>query len=816
MDKGRRKMKGLPKKVLALLLCFVCLLAVMPISALALEVDTSQTLGEASAQGETVETEAAGTDASAQPDAEGATDTAQPDAAGSTDGVTPQSEATAGTEGVTPQPETTTGTEGVTPQPETTAAPEGSNESEGADVTVDTTETETVDPDAAASGGEEVDAAAVQAFYEQVMAAQSCEAIFWLMGDDENYAIASALSVEQVKAIKEYAQNLEADDYQEILLQTINELLKNLGEDVDSEYSTSETGELNAGMYKETVPVYWDTISALSQSADSYNGAYVESVSLGGNAVTQGYSKDTSWGSATTLKTYFPGASANNMTDATLNITAKAGYYVTGIVVACAPTPRTQSLSPFQCATWSNDNEFIRTFKLTESKYENGTYKLSFDINSVYFSHNGGSTPKAYFILIQVNKVPTPLYVEYNYGNVKDFLNVDANSAFASPTWTVVGSGNNYGTGSVYTTDTQFAYAYDKDTSVLASWKHTANSISGAALAEAAAAGYRFTGWAATYYNDCKAVQSTDSYGNNYTMSFANQYMTGTYNPGDPVQQLQTNVRLVAQWAPIQLKMTKTVEGLSSITEHAGKTNTYTLELQKQKADGGYETVATQNYVITGDETLTYTFAASGEGVVTQKITSGTYRVVETGNYDITGTSTNAYCTTTYPAETVVVGADGTVQELKVLNTYSATPAAYTLTVTKTLSGNMYSDSDTFKFTVTYGDQKEEFELGKNGTETISIPVGVAVSVTEVDSKGYKYSLKSVTPDTLAYNALQDANGISFTMPASDVAVTINNENNVELDTGVFLDSLPYVIILVLVLGGVVAMATRSRRKCRK
>lgn len=810
MNKRSWKTKGLSRRLIAWLLCCVCLLGVAPISAIALEADATPVVEETA----TVEPKEEATTA---PEV---TATASPTSTAlsiSTDTSVEIDSSETETPADTVVPETTvtaepTSTAAYTNPEDTSAGTSGSEPEMTTEVETDTTVAPETTPEATLEPAQE-ETPNPQSFYDCVMAADSCCAMYELISDDANYDAASALSIEQVHAIKAKAQSLEDDGYQEILVQTLNELLKFLGEDIDSEYGIQLDGDINISMYKNTIPVYWDTVTALSQSASSASGANVQTVTLGGSNVTYGNADTTSWSGGSTLSTYFSGASANNMKDATMSITAAKGYYVTGIVVACAPKIPSGTLSPFKCGTWSDGNEFIQTFNLTNSTYSNGQYTLSFSINSKYFSHNGATAPSAYFILIQVAAVPTPLYVEYNYGNVADFLTVDSNSAFYNPSWTVVASGNNYGNGAMYTSgvltsNTQFAYQYpSSDTSVIANWTHTANSVSSEALAEAAAAGYYFAGWSVTWYNSCSVSNTKNSYNDNYTMSFSNTYMTGSYAPGDAVQ-LPTNVRLVAQWKPITLKVTKSVSGLTNITEHANKGNTYTLLLQNMQ-NGEYVQLQSKDYTITGDGTLSYTFAAS-DADVTQVITPGTYKVVETGTYDLTGSSENAYCTTTYPSETVTVGTDGTVQELKVLNTYSSTPAAYTLTVRKTLSGNMYDPDGKFAFTVTYGDSTETFQLGNNETKTITIPVGVAVSVTE-DAGGYTYSLTSVDPSDLNHTEL--SNGISFTMPASNVSVEINNAKDITIDTGVILDTLPYVLILAVVVIGVMVLMKRRRNR---
>ena len=755
MNKRSRKTKGLSHRLIALLLCCVCLLAAMPAGA-AFATDAAPSVVESVAEQPT--------EVSSVPEAQ----------------------------------------ESAAP-----AAPEVS-----AEPSVEPTAEPSAEPTSKIETGEKL---APQSFYNDVMAAQSCQAVYELISDDANYEKATALTVEQVYAIRDYAQSLEDDGYQEILVQTVNELLKYLGEDIDSEYDIDTESDINPGYYRKSIPVYWDTTNGKTTSASSSNGAHVESVTLNREAVSFGNSSNTSsWSGGKKLETYFSGAYSDEngdsnyqMQDATLSITAEAGYYVTSVIVACAPAT---DVTPYNCSTWKAGNEFIQEFDLTNSVYTDGLYKLEFNINSKNFSHDGRSPQTAYFILIQVATVPTPLYVEYNYGNVQDFLTVDAKSAFFKPTWTVVASENTYGNGSKYdngvlTADTQFAYQYpNSEIGVIASWSHKANSVSQDALAEAAAAGYYFAGWSVTWYNDCSVSKKTNSYNDNYTMSFSNTYMTGSYKPDDTVQ-LPTNVRLVAQWKPIELKVTKTVSGLNDITEFASKSNTYTLQLQNVKTSE-YVTLQSKDYTITGDGSLSYTFAAAGADVE-QVITPGTYRVVETGTYDIKGSSENAYCTTTYPMGTVEVEADGTVQELKVLNTYSSTPATVDITIKKVVSGNMGDQNKAFTFTVdgnSVSAADKTFALKHNETKTITVKVGDTIKISETPD-GYDASYqvgdeKSKSGYSVTYTAANEKQTIVFT-----------NRKEVTIDTGVVLDKLPYILILVIVAAGIVAVSRRRKSR---
>ena len=142
------------------------------------------------------------------------------------------------------------------------------------------------------------------------------------------------------------------------------------------------------------------------------------------------------------------------------------------------------------------------------------------------------------------------------------------------------------------------------------------------------------------------------------------------------------------------------------------------------------------------------------------------------------------------------------------------------LTIRKTVSGNMQDTGKTFVFTVS-ADRDMTFD-GETGTSftfslkkdeevTISVPVGADVTVSE-DASGYTHSLGAGTTIT-DYTELEDGTGIQFTMPNEDSVVEFNNAKDVAVDTGVVLDSLPYVLILAAaVIGGVIVMKKRRRR----
>lgn len=155
-------------------------------------------------------------------------------------------------------------------------------------------------------------------------------------------------------------------------------------------------------------------------------------------------------------------------------------------------------------------------------------------------------------------------------------------------------------------------------------------------------------------------------------------------------------------------------------------------------------------------------------------------------------------------------------------------PSDKVLTIRKTLSGNMYDASKTFAFTISSdmdmkwttaeGEQKGTtitVSLGKDKSTTegkaavwdIRVPAGARVTVTE-NTDGYTQTI-SGKPD----GAETVEGGISFTMPSADTAITFDNKKEIAPDTGVVLDTIPYIVILALVaVGAVVFIRKRGRR----
>lgn len=136
------------------------------------------------------------------------------------------------------------------------------------------------------------------------------------------------------------------------------------------------------------------------------------------------------------------------------------------------------------------------------------------------------------------------------------------------------------------------------------------------------------------------------------------------------------------------------------------------------------------------------------------------------------------------------------------------------LTIQKTVSGNMYNDNDVFSFTLNYGGNSETFTLKGGESKTFQVPVGAEVTVTEDLTKSNGYIPSNGTGTTVTLTAASERDGIfTFTMPEQDGKLVINNDKTVQIDTGISLETVPYILILAVVVIGAVLLIKRRRNR---
>lgn len=158
-------------------------------------------------------------------------------------------------------------------------------------------------------------------------------------------------------------------------------------------------------------------------------------------------------------------------------------------------------------------------------------------------------------------------------------------------------------------------------------------------------------------------------------------------------------------------------------------------------------------------------------------------------------------------------------------------PASANLTVTKTVTGKLGDTNKAFTFTITkdgkpvnnitednievsdgaqwLNDGNGKFTLKDGATITFkNLPSG-EYKVVEDDYKGEKYETSYVVGSGTPENGQE----VSVTIGTDAKQIDFTNHRTLEPDLGVLLDTLPYIVILAVVAGGVALLMLRKRRK---
>ena len=182
---------------------------------------------------------------------------------------------------------------------------------------------------------------------------------------------------------------------------------------------------------------------------------------------------------------------------------------------------------------------------------------------------------------------------------------------------------------------------------------------------------------------------------------------------------------------------------------------------------------------------------------------------------------------------------EGNNPEVTITNSYTSNRAD--LTVTKTVTGNMADLEEEFTFQMSIANAEEinpekitykkgttegklseltdnKFTL-KNGESIVfsGIPKDAVVTVTETGAEEYKTTVKVSDTPTAEAVALAaetgsgDTKSGTVTISATAQTIAFTNTKEIPVNTGVILDTLPYVLMLIAVGGGVVAFFLRRR-----
>ncbi len=329
-----------------------------------------------------------------------------------------------------------------------------------------------------------------------------------------------------------------------------------------------------------------------------------------------------------------------------------------------------------------------------------------------------------------------------------------------------------------------------------------------------------------------------------------NAKVTFTANSESGSQAFPKPVIQVTEEPTGSLQIVKDVQGIDGdVTAVVGNT-TFTFKLEKvipaegdndeYTLDGAF-TNSTLGF--TGGIKDNITITGKGQSNVISSLPEGWYRVTETNTGTVDADSDYEFVSNNGPV-VVKVTKDNTSDapvKATIANTYKHKDK--TLTVIKTITGNMAYDQDTFQFTLNLIKDGSPYDLtgqlpsgvtkvnGVNGQYTFSLkaavgsnqvqftlPYGVTATVTETPTDDYKeFSRQYQTGATTTLPAFDNDNTEMFEMTSNRIFEFQNKKEIVTPPTGLERNDTPYALMIsVAVMAGLAlaggAVVRRRRR----
>ncbi len=268
------------------------------------------------------------------------------------------------------------------------------------------------------------------------------------------------------------------------------------------------------------------------------------------------------------------------------------------------------------------------------------------------------------------------------------------------------------------------------------------------------------------------------------------------YSLGQPVivDTVGENV-LYAVWekSTVKLTITKQVTGIEN------DTTAFTFNVSYQ---AGADTVAIPAFTLTSGRTseefelpigavLTIVEGNAARYTTTAQYGSTTATVAEdTDKRTITGITVNETDTSIVVTNAIKTGK---------------------LTIVKEVTGSLGDKLKKFDFTCRSGGVLESASLANGESkEMVEIPYGTVVTITEKEYTGYETSYKVGAAETATSGLVA-----TVTIDKGEETVTFINHKEATVDTGVLLDSLPYILIIACVaaIGAFIVIRRRKNRE---
>lgn len=432
-----------------------------------------------------------------------------------------------------------------------------------------------------------------------------------------------------------------------------------------------------------------------------------------------------------------------------ITIVPENGYYVSNIVIGCAGSLEAAAGSPYAETSANiaftnengNDDLFgaygVGCTSMSKGSLDTASYDpttgtvVELDMSDWIESHaedKGVEDP--YFILIEIEKIPTPLYVEYEAGDGDGYISAD---------YIVSTSGDGTYTSYATATSNSVAFSFDTDELEAVDYLYTVLDPAVASYTKDNTT-YYFTGWAVTYYTTA-STNATETYiddnGNILDSENGNAsypYLSGTvslasdaisYGSGTTLY-LFTHVKLVAQWTTVEPSSVDYVVDFG-LPVNLTLLNDLSSELSK---DYTWSVLAVSSHPTYG--TATVNSAANGVTYTLTEVMDGydTMSVWLAGSSNGTVISYAVVYVNIYPATTVyyeegfaTYGTTWSVTSGGSWTTTGSTGSGTQETHVANVEGNTYNNYG-------YDDAYSTSEVASNGTQASSSAAADSLSFT--------------------------------------------------------------------------------------
>lgn len=136
-------------------------------------------------------------------------------------------------------------------------------------------------------------------------------------------------------------------------------------------------------------------------------------------------------------------------------------------------------------------------------------------------------------------------------------------------------------------------------------------------------------------------------------------------------------------------------------------------------------------------------------------------------------------------------------------------PVTTSITITKTVTGNMGDWNKEFTFNVNSGTENQTITLKNGESQIISgLTIGSDITVIESDNTGYTVTYRLSTD---AENVPAHTGSTATTTVSEGLVIAFTNNKEAQIDTGIFTDTAPYILLFSIAAVGAAVLLNKRR-----